>query len=77
MAPIIVGGLYRGDIERERARRTAELRAAGETREIIFGLGPNDPEVIATGVPRGGRDEEYVAAFLSGLHGSAARPRTK
>ena len=37
VSPIIVGAGYAGDIEREQARRTAELRAAGETGEIIFG----------------------------------------
>jgi hypothetical protein len=57
VAPIIVAGLCSGDIERDRARRRAELRAAGETREIIFGLGSDGPEVIATGVNRGPRDD--------------------
>jgi hypothetical protein len=42
-------------LERLKASRIAELRAAGEKREIIF-----DPiEVILTGVPRPGRDEKY------------------
>jgi hypothetical protein len=44
----------------EKARRLAELRAAGETREVIFGFKPADGsdarEVIVTGVPRAGRD---------------------
>src|SRR5262249_37068574 len=42
-------------------RRTAELRAAGETREIFFG----PPEVITTGVPRA-RDTKCIAALKRG-----------
>jgi hypothetical protein len=43
-------------LERVKASRIAELRAAGEKREIIF-----DPiEVIMTGVPRPGRDPKYI-----------------
>jgi hypothetical protein len=43
-----------------KASRIAELRAAGEKREIIF-----DPiEVIMTGVPRPGRDEKYFARLV-------------
>jgi hypothetical protein len=37
------------EIESARARKPAELRKAGETREIIF----DEPMVINTGVPRG------------------------
>jgi hypothetical protein len=43
-------------LERAKASRIAELRAAGEKREIIF-----DPiDVICTGVPRPGRDDKYI-----------------
>jgi hypothetical protein len=49
-------------LERAKASRIAELRAAGEKREIIF-----DPiEIIMTGVPRPGRDE----SISSGSFGS-------
>jgi hypothetical protein len=42
-------------LELAKTSRTAELRAAGEKREIIF-----DPiEVMVTGVPRPGRDDQY------------------
>jgi hypothetical protein len=47
-------------LERAKASRIAELRAAGEKREIIF-----DPiEVIMTGVPRPGRDEKFFARLV-------------
>jgi hypothetical protein len=47
-------------LERVKASRIAELRAAGEKRQIIF-----DPiEVIMTGVPRPGRDEKYIARLV-------------
>jgi hypothetical protein len=41
-----------------KAKRIAELRAAGETREIFFDESPDDISVIVTGVPRCGRDED-------------------
>jgi hypothetical protein len=57
--PIVVG--VPSSVAAEKARRLAELRAAGETREVIFGLKPDDgsyaTEVIVTGVPRRGRDD--------------------
>jgi hypothetical protein len=43
------------------ADRIAELRMAGERREIIL-----EPSQIFTGVPRPGRDEKYVAKLLEG-----------
>jgi hypothetical protein len=42
-------------LELAKTSRTAELRAAGEMREIIFD--PNS--VLCTGVPRPGRDDKY------------------
>jgi hypothetical protein len=62
---VVVGFGHPAAIERERNRITAELRAAGEQREIVWG-GQRDPEgteavsVIVTGVLRPGRDEEYI-----------------
>ena len=57
--PIVVGSP--GSVDTEKARRLAELRAGGETREVIFGFKPADgsdaSEVIVTGVPRRGRDD--------------------
>ena len=57
--PIVVGAP--SSVNAEKARRRAELRAAGETREVIFGFKPADRsnviEVIVTGVPRKGRDD--------------------
>jgi hypothetical protein len=56
---IVVGAA--GSVNAEKARRLAELREAGETREIIFGFkhadGSDAIEVIVTGVPRRGRDD--------------------
>jgi hypothetical protein len=49
-------------METEKARKRAEMQAAGETREIIF----DEPLVIVTGVPRWERDEEYAAALERG-----------
>ena len=61
MPPIVVGAP--GSVNAEKARRLAELRAAGETREVIFGFKTADDsdvvEVIVTGVPRVGRDEAF------------------
>jgi hypothetical protein len=56
VSPLVVG--FPGCEGAEKARRQAELRAAGETREVIFGgVGSDAVEVIFTGVPRAGRDE--------------------
>jgi hypothetical protein len=58
----VVGSLQDGQIEKWAAERIAELRASGETREIIlddppFMEGETEPIlVIVTGVPRAGRD---------------------
>jgi hypothetical protein len=61
--PIVVGSP--GSVNAEKARRLAELRGAGETREVIFGFRPIDGsgaiEVIVTGVPRRGRDVDIPA----------------
>jgi hypothetical protein len=48
-------------IEKEKARLTAELRKAGETREVVF----DEPLVIFTGVPRGPDRAEKDWAPLS------------
>jgi|SRR6266699_2050460 len=51
--PIVVS--EPGDVAGEKARRLAELRAAGEAREVIFGDESDDGSeisVIITGVPR-------------------------
>jgi len=57
--PVVVGGT--GCVGAEKARTQAELRAVGETREVIFGFKPDDGseviDVIVTGVPRAGRDD--------------------
>src|SRR5262249_51511084 len=45
--------------ESARAAKLAELRAAGEKREIYFEEG-DAISVIITGVPRAGRDDNYV-----------------
>jgi hypothetical protein len=45
------------EIERDKARKIAELREAGEQREIVF----DEPMVIITGVPRCGSDESFEA----------------
>jgi hypothetical protein len=58
--PVVVG--VPGAIDAERARRLAELHAAGETREIVFGHKADDGsvvDVIVTGVPRAARDSEH------------------
>jgi hypothetical protein len=58
----VVGILQDGQIEKWAAERIAELRASGETREIILDdpplmEGETEPIwVIVTGVPRAGRD---------------------
>jgi hypothetical protein len=54
--PIVVGAP--GSVATKKARRLAELRATGETREVIFGgVGSDAVEVIITGVPRAGCDD--------------------
>jgi hypothetical protein len=53
--PIVVG--LSDSIAAEKARRIAELRAGGETREILFGAPESPGDVIVTGVPRHGRDK--------------------
>jgi hypothetical protein len=56
VSPLVVG--FPACEGAEKARRQAELRAAGETREVIFGgVGSDAVEVILTGVPRAGRDD--------------------
>lgn len=63
VSPIVVGVNDDRVIERERARRLAALRAAGETGEVYFGGQPtkdggrDEVEVIITGVARPGRDD--------------------
>jgi hypothetical protein len=60
LIPVVVGVPRRGDDTRAayRARKVAELRAAGETREILFEEpGPDEVAMIVTGVPRRGRDD--------------------
>jgi hypothetical protein len=56
---VVVGGAEDADdaVVSAKAQRLSELRAAGETKEVIF----TDPNVIITGVPRPGRDPKYVA----------------
>src|SRR5262249_49109941 len=61
LLPVIVG--HPCSAEAEKQRRIAALRAAGETREIIFGEQPTEDGsapigAIVTGVPRPGRDGE-------------------
>jgi hypothetical protein len=55
---VVVGGAEDADdaVVSAKAERLAELRAAGQTKEIIFA----DPNVIITGVPRPERDPKYV-----------------
>jgi hypothetical protein len=55
---VVVGGAEDADdaVALAKAQRLAELRAAGQTKEIIFA----DPNVIVAGVPRPGRDPKYV-----------------
>jgi hypothetical protein len=79
--PVVVVGLdHPAAIERERNRITAELRAAGEQREIVWS-GQRDPggkegiTVIATGVPRPGRDEEYASLLARELAEQSAEQR--
>jgi hypothetical protein len=65
--PVVVGTPEAAaeTINRAKAHKIAELRAAGETREIVFGAPPlmegeTEPiSVIVTGVPRAGRDPSY------------------
>jgi hypothetical protein len=56
---VVVGGAEDADdaVVSAKAQRLSELRAAGQTKEIIFA----DPDVITTGVPRPGRDPRYDA----------------
>jgi hypothetical protein len=67
--PVVVGDPT--SIADAKAAKVSELRKAGETREIVFGQPLYDPDgqevdriaVIATGVPRTGRDklpDDYV-----------------
>jgi hypothetical protein len=66
---VVVGGPEEADeqLELAKADKIAELRAAGETREIIFDNSPDGgPSVIITGVPRSGRDPKYIAALERG-----------
>jgi hypothetical protein len=65
MLVAIVTGVPRGESKivandaPYRARKVAELRAAGETREIYFEEpAEDDIGVIVTGVPRAGRDDD-------------------
>src|SRR5262245_27206799 len=72
---VVVGGHQ--DIAAAKDRKIAELRAAGEQREIYFGVqfeGDEKPiEAICTGVPRFRRDDVYAAY----LEAEAARPGYK
>jgi hypothetical protein len=57
-APVVIVGVPQptaGLMERAKAKKIAELRAAGEKREIHFDA--DTPTVIVTGVPRAGRDD--------------------
>jgi hypothetical protein len=65
-SPVVVVGVEQPTdalLQRAKADKIAELRAAGEKREIHFDA--NKPTVIVTGVPRAGRDD-----------GEPARPQT-
>jgi len=56
-SPVVVVGVEQPTdalLERAKADKIAELRAAGEKREIYFDA---EPTVIITGVPRAGRDD--------------------
>jgi hypothetical protein len=65
---VVVGdpGEVAAEIESVKARKRAELRKAGETREIVF----DEPMVIITGVP-GGPDRDWGK---SGLATSPSKP---
>jgi hypothetical protein len=57
-SPVIVVGVEQPTdalLERAKADKITELRAAGEKREIYFDA--DKPTVIVTGVPRAGRDD--------------------
>jgi hypothetical protein len=57
-SPVVVVGVEQPTdalIERAKADKLAELRAAGEKREIYFDA--DKPTVIVTGVTRAGRDD--------------------
>ena len=57
-SPVVVVGVEQltdALIERAKEDKLAELRAAGEKREVYFGA--DKPAVIVTGVPRAGRDD--------------------
>jgi hypothetical protein len=56
--PVIVIGADEA-LENNKAAMLAELRAAGETREVVFGL--NDISVITTGVPRADDEAPPIA----------------
>src|SRR5262249_26945413 len=67
-APLLVVAVWES-IDEEGPRRLSELQNAGETREFHFGvLGesgePQAIECVCTGVPRAGRDDNYVPAPL-------------
>jgi hypothetical protein len=52
---VVVVGAGPADVVKARKRKLEQLREAGEKREIYF-----DETVIATGVPRPGRDDGYT-----------------
>jgi hypothetical protein len=57
-SPVVVVGVEQltdALIERAKEDKLAELRAAGEKREVYFEA--DKPTVIVTGVPRTGRDD--------------------
>ena len=57
-SPVVVVGVEQltdALIERAKEDKLAELRAAGEKREVYFEA--DKPTVIVTGVPRAGRDD--------------------
>jgi hypothetical protein len=61
---LVIGGPEGAEavVAEYKARELAKLRAAGETREVVF----EEPMVIITGVPRPGRDDECIAALAGG-----------
>jgi hypothetical protein len=79
--PITVGLNDATSIAAAKARRLAELREAGETREVHFGVSPDDSlAVIVTGVPRTGRDklpDDYVSWKPRGTPYFPPAPKTE
>src|SRR5262245_57510198 len=69
--PVVVVGAPDGDsdLDERKKARIAELRATGEKREVYFeqkdANGNDVISVIATGVPRPGRDDDYIPPAVS------------